>query len=380
MIKTLKNSIANTLINLPGWRTSRKIIVIDSDDWGSIRMPDASTYRKLLAEGVRVDNCPYNKYDSLASEKDLTDLFEVLNSFRDINGRPPVITANIVPANPDFEKIKESGFNEYHYELFPETLKRYPNHAKSFHLWQEGLRSSLFYPQFHGREHLNVARWMSALKDNLPETRLAFDYRLFGISTIISQEKRRSYLAAFDAFGKTDVRQIKGIITDGLLLFEKMFGYSSKSFIAPNYIWPSLVEQHLSEHNVRYIKGLSVQFSPVSEAGKTKKIRHFTGHMNLQNQIHIVRNCRFEPSLDKSVDSTNECLAQIEYAFRLKKPAVITSHRVNYIGSVDPLNRERNLPQLRNLITRIQQKWPDTEFMTADQLGDLIHQERVKAL
>lgn len=33
----LKNFIKN-LSHLPGWRTNRKIIVIDSDYWGSLRM------------------------------------------------------------------------------------------------------------------------------------------------------------------------------------------------------------------------------------------------------------------------------------------------------------------------------------------------------
>ena len=33
-----KNALRN-LSNLPGWRTSRKIVVIESDDWGTIRMP-----------------------------------------------------------------------------------------------------------------------------------------------------------------------------------------------------------------------------------------------------------------------------------------------------------------------------------------------------
>ncbi|NTW32234.1 MAG: hypothetical protein HGB12_06370 [Bacteroidetes bacterium] len=35
--------------NIPGWRTDRKILVIESDDWGSIRMPSKETYSGLGA-------------------------------------------------------------------------------------------------------------------------------------------------------------------------------------------------------------------------------------------------------------------------------------------------------------------------------------------
>jgi hypothetical protein len=64
-------------------KQTRKIIVIESDDWGSIRMPSKEVYRSLLKKGLRVDQCPYNRYDSLASEDDLTGLFNVLMKYKD---------------------------------------------------------------------------------------------------------------------------------------------------------------------------------------------------------------------------------------------------------------------------------------------------------
>ena len=36
---TILSGIKKWLINIPGWRTNRHIVVIESDDWGSIRMP-----------------------------------------------------------------------------------------------------------------------------------------------------------------------------------------------------------------------------------------------------------------------------------------------------------------------------------------------------
>lgn len=40
----LKQYITHNLLNIPGWRTNRKIVVIESDDWGSIRMPSQEVY------------------------------------------------------------------------------------------------------------------------------------------------------------------------------------------------------------------------------------------------------------------------------------------------------------------------------------------------
>ena len=38
-----------------GWKTDRKIVVIESDDWGSIRMPRREVYEMSLKKGYRVD-------------------------------------------------------------------------------------------------------------------------------------------------------------------------------------------------------------------------------------------------------------------------------------------------------------------------------------
>lgn len=372
------SKIKSKISNIPGWHTNRRIVVFDSDDWGSIRMPDKEVYNKLLLKGLKVDTCPYNSYDSLASEDDLSSLFELLSQYSDRSGQPPTITANSVMVNPDFDKIRASNFEEYHYELFTETLKKYPGRSSSFKLWNEGIDSKLFYPEFHGREHLNVARWMNALKNNLPETRLAFDLSLFGLSTFVSNEDRKSYLAAFDTYDIDNSYPVEKIISEGLTLFRKIFGYSSRSFIAPNYIWPTSLEQTLAKEGIKYIKGRTTQLAPVHDSWKAKKIRHYTGQKNSFNQIHLVRNCHFEPSFNGNKDVVDNCLSQIEEAFSYRKPAIVVTHRVNFIGSVVKSNRDKSLKQFDRLLTEMQKRWSDIEFMTVNSLGDLITAKAVK--
>ena len=74
--------------NIPGWQTKRKIVIIESDDWGSIRMPSKEAFKRLQKAGIPVEKCPMNSYDSLASEEDLSALFQVLQTVKDKNKNP----------------------------------------------------------------------------------------------------------------------------------------------------------------------------------------------------------------------------------------------------------------------------------------------------
>jgi hypothetical protein len=69
------------------------------------------------------------------------------------------------------------------------------------------------------------------------------------------------------------------------------------------------------------------------------------------------------------IDST---LKQINAAFKLGKPAIISTHRVNFVGGMSPLNRDRGLRELRFLLLSIIKKWPDTEFMST---GEFINKD-----
>ena len=65
----------------------------------------------------------------------------------------------------------------------------------------------------------------------------------------------------------------------------------------------------------------------------------------------------------------------IKAAFFWKKPAIISTHRLNYIGKIHPYNRKKNLELLKGLLNKIILKWHDVEFLTSDQLGLLIEKD-----
>ena len=372
MIRELKSAILRNIINVPGFHTNRKIVVFESDDWGSIRMPSRKVYDQLSADDIRFDNCPYNRYDSLASEDDLTSLFELLLNHRDKDGKHPIFTVNTVVANPDFEKIKLSGFNDYHYEPFTKTLEKYPDHKNSFKLWKQGIKSNIFEPQFHGREHINVKRWMRSLQNNNALVKLAFRNQMYDLS----ENERISKISFMDALNFEETNELqfqKKAISEGLDIFEDIFGYKASSFIPPCFIMSNNLNSQLATCGIKSIQGNYYQLEPLEgKEHNFKKHLRYLGKKNNVNQTYLMRNAFFEPSSNPTYNWNDDVMKRAASSFFWRKPLIISSHRMNYIGYIDPKNRERNLLKLDRLLKDLLTKWPNIEFMSSSSLNNII--------
>lgn len=373
ILPKLKAFISNNLINLPGWHTKRKIVVIESDDWGALRMPSREIYDRMLAEGIQVDRDCYCRYDRLETSADLSALFDVLRSVEDKNGRHPAITADAVVANPDFEKIRKSNFQEYHYLTIPETMALSPRHADAWVTWKQGISEGLIHPQFHGREHLNVKKWLKAINDGDKTTRKAYDHGTFGLTSAVDPSINGNYMGAFNSALTEDIEEYQTILTEGLDIFEKLFGFRSESFIATTYTWPHEIEPILKENGVKFLQGMVSQRIPLDDDTTFRyKNNNFSGRKSPLGLTYLQRNAYFEPSQTPNFDWVGNCLKRIEIAFRWRKPTTISAHRLNFIGSIDETNTQRTLPMFRILLKEITRRWPDVEFMTSDELGRLI--------
>ena len=368
---SLKQTITHNILNIPGWHTNSHIVVIESDDWGSIRMPSKEVYKQFIDKGIRVDKDPYCKYDSMATAQDLEALFNVLTSVKDKNGRNAVLTADTIVANPIFEKIKESGFKEYFYEPFTETLKRSPLHDNAFELWIEGVSAGIFRPQLHGREHLNVKKWLRTLQSGDKITKLSFDLGTFGLTSTVDPRIKNNYMGAFNSGLDEDIKEYDQILTEAQELFTNIFGYKSESFIATTYTWNPKIEYSLKKNGIKYLQGMVHQKIPLDDDTTfTYKKNNFIGRHSPAGLIYLMRNCYFEPS--QGTASAEDCLERVKIAFRWKKPATISMHRLNVIGAIDENNRSKNLDSLKWLLKTIVKLYPDVEFMSSDELGKLI--------
>jgi hypothetical protein len=373
--RTLLKQLSNAL----DWKTKRHIIVFESDDWGSIRTSNLTALERLTSSGIDLTSLDADRYsynDSLETAGDLSSLFDVLSSVKDCNNHPAIFTAVCVVANPDFEAIKNSGFKRYFYEPITDTYKKYPECEGSFSLMRHGLLAGVFVPQFHGREHLNVTTWMKALQDGHEETLKVFSEGMWGYVNSFYNNRRINYQEAFNFYDPDEIGFLEEILNDGLNLFEKLFGYRAKFFVAPNGTLSNKLERSLSLNGIQFISQAKIQYEAL-EYGKKHRVFHYLGMKNKWNQIYLIRNCFFEPS-SWGTDWVNSCLNQIDSAFSWHKPAIIGSHRVNYVGSLNKSNRRNGLMQLYTLLSSIKNKWPDIEFLTSEQLGSLILDEKCK--
>lgn len=372
-LDTLKIIAGRVRTNLHGWRTRRKILVIESDDWGSIRMPSKEVYEKALNAGYRVDRNAYERYDSLASQDDLELLFDLLSTLKDYNGNHPVITANCVVTNPDFNKIKNDNYENYHFELITETFKRYPSHANNFSIWQQGYVSKIFYPQFHGREHLNISLFMDALRSGDKDAHFGFENKMPGSISLEKSLPANNYITSNFYRNKREKEIVLKNILHGLDIFEELFKYKSESFIPTNYIWSPDFDRHVFQKGVMFYQGLRKFREPDM---KSTYYYHtvYLGKKNENGQLYLVRNAMFEPSFFRfSIkDPVEQCLSDINIAFRMQKPAILSSHRLNFVGYIDESNRDKNLELFQQLLCKILNKWPEVEFMSSSDLGKLI--------
>jgi hypothetical protein len=364
--------ILNVLFNTLGWKTKRKLVVILSDDWGSIRVASKDIRNQLIASGINMNTNRFNQFDTLESNLDVENLFEILLRYKDTNGNHPVITALTNVANPNFEKIKESNFKDYFYEPFTQTLQRYPDRDKVYEYYKSGIESKIFMPEFHGREHLNVNRWMNALKNNSKNTVIGFDNTFFMLDpSDLEIAYKKSFGPAFDTDGVEDIVEHKKIVEEGLDIFECLFGYQSTLFTAPSQIYDKTIEKTLYEKGIKLLDVPRLERKVNGNILTRTKI-NYIGKQNKLGQVYITRNAAFEPNLNESYASVEGCLNSIALAFQNNKPAIISNHRTVFTGSLDSKNREYGLKEFDRLLSQILHKWPDVEFVSASDLGKLI--------
>jgi hypothetical protein len=201
--------------------------------------------------------------------------------------------------------------------------------------------------------------------------RLAFDYNVFGVNFKNLYLRRLNFQAAWDCENEAQEAETILSIQEGINLFEKYFGAPSLTAIAPAYVWSTKQENTLWNLGVRSMQGIPFQYRPSYPKKEFSREFRYTKSYN-SKMSYQMRNAFFEPSLDNRNDTVEECLRRINISFQMKKPAIIGSHRINFIGSLSESNRTNNLMLLSRLLKRIVNQWPEVEFMSTPQLGQLM--------
>ncbi|MDN4166625.1 hypothetical protein QWY31_14035 [Cytophagales bacterium LB-30] len=368
-----KQKLFSTLKNYLGWSSQRKIVVFSVDDYGNVRLASTEARKKLIKAGADLDKNRFDTYDSLETAEDLSLLYEVLNSVKDAKGRSAKFTAYALSANIDFEKVLQENDGRYYYEVLPQTFAKLPGYETVWDVWQEGVKKGFIEPQYHGREHLNIQYFEKAyaVKDAIFLTCLQ-ERSWSGLPRL--GFKQLDYASAFAYETAKDIPQVSKLALEGLKTFKEVFGTEAKSFTSPGGYTHHKVEQNLMQGGISFVDTAFIKKEPQGD-GVFSYTFNRSGVRNKVGQFNLVRNSVFEPSQAVHYDWVDQCMAEIEMAFRFGKPANISSHRVNFCGLIDPNNRSRGLKDLERLLKAITKKWPEVEFISAGELGELIKSE-----
>lgn len=347
-------------------RTNRNIVVIESDDWGSIRVPSRSVYDALIDEGYAMATRPYERYDCLETDDDILALSNVLMKYQDAKGNHPVITMNYLCANPDFGKIKKNDYKTYFYKTIDKTYQESVGSENVIALVKDGIEKGIFCPQCHGREHFNILEWLNALQSGDQDVLTAFRYGMCGIFPKDNPSIGNQYMVAFRTNDDESMKYVCQVVSMSLNIFKELWGYHSLSYIAPCYTWNDEIEKVLAINGVKLMQGRRVRRSSNSSSQRF----YYAGEIK-NGLLHSIRNCSFEPSTTKNF-SIQSLMNEIDNAFENNKIAVISSHRINYVGGIDVENRERNLNLLDRFLAILIQKYPTVEFLTSDKLINIL--------
>ncbi len=372
---TFREKLTKNFVNSLGWKSNQKYLLIESDDWGTIRMPSYRVYHELIKNNIPVDQFSFDKHDSLESKDDLEALFQTLTSVQDCKGNPAVLTAYHVMANPNFEAIEMNGRKEYVYESILDTYKRNIHTLHSYDMIKKGMKMGIYIPQFHGREHIHVKRWMEAINSESSKEQFAFENKAI-ISTKGKNDEcpyKKDYFIGFDYETDHEAKEIEAIHQDGLRLFKEIFGMKSLTFTSQGSVWGDHLLPMLNHESVCLICGQ--QLHPDGNGGY-KVVNKYWGTKNKLGQLYWRRNVLFEPAYNQNFDWVGKSFAEIEIAFRWRKPAVISTHRENYIGSVFEKNRIQSLEKLEILLKKVLYTWPDVQFISSAQLADIMLKSR----
>lgn len=359
--------IKNQLKNIRGKKIKRKLLSFAVDDYGNIRLANIIAKQNLIKKGLKLHN-RFDQFDALDTRSDYEMLYDVLNSVKDGKGNPAIFTTYALPCNTNYSKIKEIG------SYVPENLDvTYQNiglqdiaYEGAFALLLEGIHNKLIRPQFHGREHLNVNLFNSLLRDNNPDLLANIQNQSLAGIPNHSKYPKVSFNQSFAFWKDEEIELHKEILKDGLERFERVYGYKALIFTPPaQQLHPDLYA-YVGNLGVKGVDKVRVTMRHMGQ-GSFVKERNILGEKGLGNTLTIVRNCLFEPT-DKDIDWPSFTMKQIEAAFFWNKPAIISSHRVNFCGHIDPENRKKGLDALKVLLQKVVKKWPDVEFVSVDEL------------
>lgn len=336
-------------------------VVIESDDWGACEYaPNRDVWEQERCSISAEKFQPFQN-GKLESPEEMERFASLLQSFLGKDGVPATVTGFVCLANPNFEKIEASGFQEYHDIFVNEGFPAGWNGAGVVEAWRRAMAKGVFVPEYHTRlHHLNANVWLKLLREN---------------SVIRNRFAKGIYCPDEHIPEYQGMRpmEMKEWIAPAVDAFEKTFGFCAEAAVSSDAT--ALTEILWAAHGLRIfcLRNFSIPGAP--------PITYHTKQWNNQDPatpqgawnpetdvIYTNRNIFFEPAFDPDY-SFDTILGQVEEVWARNEPAVISTHRINY-SNWDESIAERGLGELQRLLEALAET-PNIEFMSTREMAQI---------
>jgi hypothetical protein len=340
----LLRRIAYRLLRFAAKKSSKKIVVIESDDWGLER---AKTHAAV--------DYAINKYGAAQQTRWTTDLLEtiedidalgnVLLTFKGRFLKDPVITANFITHNIGYENNKQL-------ELVPIT--QLP--AALLQKYQSAIAAGWLHPELHGycHYHLHELNQYFLSKDGQQD---------FAQGFLLAKPNVRPFLHLLRGEFAASNTSIGNNLASSIKVMETLFGQGPGTLIPPHFVFDKTWFPLLQSLGIGSLQAAN---RSVNSKGQLMIAADFALH---QQVMLAARNCRLDPHPDYNFNA-DHCIANIERAFANQQPAVVDCHRVNFSGDYASQQRARTLEELTKVLNYLQQHHPDTLFLNSAALKE----------
>lgn len=310
------------------------VLIIESDDWG----PGPAEHVSALAH-----------------------ICKILEGHKDVRGHPAVMTIGVILAVADNASIRTNGFTRYARKTLKD--KEYVSLCRLLH---KGNDSGVLALQLHGLEHLWAPALMRAGNAagevrNWIETATGSDTELLP-SPIQSRWIDGSVLPS----KVLSANEIDTAVNEEVDLYRECFGDGPAVVVPPTFIWNEAVERAWARNGVdtvitpgRRYTGRDAQGAPCCVDRQI-----LNGDISSSNMIYLVRDIYFEPAIGHKAE---DVLTRIQEYSRLGRPALLETHRFNFIGHEQ--KQKESLAELDRLLSFAQKNLPSLRFVSSEELA-----------
>lgn len=346
----------------PDWRAFRTV-VFESDDWGACEYAPTKQIWSQTVAATPIEGLRPAQNAKLESVEEIVRLGELLEKYPDKNGGPAVITAFFCLANPDFEQIATTGI--YHDIAIDQGFPASWQKNSAMEAWRHAVQKGWFFPEFHSRlHHMNPGSWLRLLKETSElgeEARKRFGQEIYyqnshypeysGMMPEAIQEWITPALATFRRLFATS--PTAGVTSDATPLTEIIWAANGiKTFCLRNFSIPGAAPlvYHTKPWNNQDASTPMGAWNPETDV------------------VYLSRNVFFEPGFDPNY-SFEKITSDIEAVWARNEPAILSSHRLNFISWNDEFT-SRGFEEMERLLAWLAQ-FGDVQFLSTAEVSSI---------